>query len=513
MSAPLSPRTAQGQGGWRPGARFASAWMTPTLLLAVPTALIGGGREGLWLALLFIVAPLFAALLAVSRRAAAPRTGEGPLPLLAVLLVVGLVLWANLSLAGDVAAWLGFPRWRGILPIAGAALGLMLGPRASRAWPWLVPLALVALLLPLAVVVLASNVSPIATWSQVAMQPAFRFAPESPWVTEGRAVGSGRASLTLLFEEEHRVTPVDAGPLRVEVSDRGRVQVREWTLAAGQSVTLRPGDRLQVGTPRRLKFEAGKRVPGAPSSGIAWADSPLGGRSLALVRFLGLGLTLLGGAVALVGFAAPVGMARSAVGVGGLVLLAGLAWAECWAVYAARWAPEVFLGGVTVPSLLELPALVLRGNPWGSRLAGITLVGLSAAFLAGSVALREQVASAGGKVGRALGSDPGLWSSIFGVTALASLWSVEPWPLLLSALGLGASTVAPVILLGTPAGRPRAATWAVGMGLVLFVGLTAVGRLAVPASAVAQMVVAYPALVAAPVAAGVLWVARRPAGP
>lgn len=484
--------------------------MTPALLLAVPTALIAEGRDGLWVGLLFIVAPLLASVASGSTRAAGRAAGEQALPLVAMLLVVGLVIWANFSLAGDVATWLGVPRWRGIIPVAGAALALIVWPQLARHWPWFLPVGLVTLLLPVAVVVQASHANPIQIWSQVASLPAFRFPADSPWVTEGRAVGSRRGSFALLFEEEHRVTPLDPGPLRIEVSDLGRRQIQEWTLAPGQSVTLRPGDRLQVDGSPRFKFEAGKRVPGAPMSGIAWADASPSSLPVTLIRLLGLGLTLVGGALSLVGFATPGAPTRASVALGGLVFLAALGWAEAWATYSVRWAPEFFLRTNTVATLLELPALVLRDNPWGARLVAMALVGLLVLFLAASVALREDLALTEGEAA-ALASDRGLWGGMFVVAGLAALWPVEPWSLLLGALGLGASTLAPLVFFESPAGRPGGAAWAVGLGLTLFLALTAVGRLGVPSGPVAQALLTYPALVAAPVAAGILRVARRPA--
>jgi hypothetical protein len=477
--------------------RVVSAWANPALLLAVPTAVIAGGRDGLWLGLLFVVAPLFASLAAPEPAAAG---GPQSLPPAVLLLVVGVIVWANLSLAGDAATWMGGPRWLGVGPAVLAAAGLAFWPAAARRWLWLVPIGVIALLLPAAVMVQASGSNPLAIWTEVASQPAFRFSPGSPWVTEGRAVGPRRGLVLLAFDEEHRLTPLDPGPFRVEVNDSGRVQLQEWTLAPGQSVTLRPGDRLQLDGPRRLKFEAGKRVPGSPASGIAWADSSFALRPLRLFSILGLGLTLLGGAVALAGPAGAAPPTRIGVALGGVVLLALLGWAECWAVYAVRWAPELYLGGVTGAALLELPWLVLRGSSWGPLLAGAGLAGLLALFLSASVALKERLAEGAG-----------LWAWVLAVAALLALMPIEPWSLMLSALGLGASGLAPLVLLGPPPARPRAATWAVGVGVVLFLGVTAAGRLWPPAGPVAQALVAYPALVAAPAAAAVLRVAGRPA--
>lgn len=479
--------------------RFVSAWATPVLLLALPTALIAGGRDGLWLGLLFVVAPLFASLAAPEPAAAG---GRQSLPPAVLLLVVGVIVWANLALAGDVATWMGWPRWLGVIPAALAAAVVVLLPGISRWRFWLVPIALVALLLPMAVMGQASGSNPLAIWTEVASLPAFRFSPESPWVTQGRAVGPRRGLALLAFDEEHRLTPADPGPLRVEVSDSGRVQVQEWRLAPGQSVTLRPGDRLQLDGPRRLKFEANKRVPGAPASGIAWADSSFAPRSLRLLPILGLGLTLLGGAVALAGQAGSARPPGAGVALGGVVLLALLGWGECWAVYAVRWAPELYLGGVTGATLLELPRLVLRGNSWGPLLAGAGLAGLFALFLAASLALRERLPIAG--------SDRRLPAGMLAVTALLALMPIEPWSLMVSALGLGASCLAPLILLGPPPARPHAAPWGVGVGVVLFLGVTAAGRLWPPASPVAQALLAYPVLVAAPAVAAVLRVAGRP---
>ena len=480
--------------------RVVSAWVTPVLLLAVATALIAGGRDGLWLALLFVVAPLFVSLAAPQPAAGGDRQW---LPPAVLVVVLGLVVWANLSLAGDVAAWMGWPRGLGVMPAALAAAVVILWPAVSRWRFWFVPVGLLGLLLPVAGMVQASGSNPLAIWSEVASLPAFRFSPQSPWVTEGRAVGPRRGLALLTFDEEHRLTPADPGPLRVEVSDSGRVQVQEWRLAPGQSVTLRPGDRLQLDGPRRLKFEADKRVPGAPASGTAWADSSFAPRSLRLLPVLGLGLTLLGGAVALAGPASSAPPTRAGVALGGVVLLVLLGWAECWAVFAVRWAPELYLGGVSGAALLELPRLVLHGRAWGSLLAAAGLAGLFALFLAASLALRDQLA--------VVVPDRGLPAGTLVVTALLALMPIEPWSLMLTALGLGASCLAPLIVLGPPPARPHAATWALGVGFVLFLGVTAAGRLWMPAGSVAQALVAYPALVAAPAAAAVLRVAGRPA--
>lgn len=486
-----------------------SAWAAPALVLGVSAELVARGREGLWLLLLFFVAPLLAALALSARPAAAPEAGRPRVVPAATALVAALLVSANLGLAGDVATWFGAGRSRGVLLAAGILALPLLSRRAVRAGPGLFALGLALLALPLAVMARASGADPLATWRQVASEPAFRFRADSPWVTRGRAVGNGPGWRALLFEEEHRVAPVDPGPVRVEIADRGRLEVEEWALPGGESLVLRPRDRLQVDGRRRLRFEAGKRVPGAPPSGIAWADAaPLDRRFLA-ARLLGPAVTLVGGAVALMVAGGARGIPRGGLALGGLALLALFGWAECWAVYTARWAPELFLDGVDPAALVELPALVVgeaRGGPW---LVALTLAGLAALLLAAAVGLRVGLLGDGGR--RPGASALVVSGGILGAAALLALWPVEPWGLVLAALGLGASTLAPLGLVAGRGGRPRGIAWATGLGLVVFLALAELGRLEIAAGGVAEALFAYPALVAAPAAALALRLAgRRP---
>ena len=66
--------------------------------------------------------------------------------------------------------------------------------------------------------------------------------------------------LNLVMETRGLVLVVGAGAIAVPPS---------LVLAPGQSVTLRAGDELVPGAALRLRFEADKRVPGAPASGTA----------------------------------------------------------------------------------------------------------------------------------------------------------------------------------------------------------------------------------------------------
>ncbi len=545
-------------------------WLSPVLLLSIPAELLTAGRDGLWLLLLVFVAPLLALLLP---QFPAPRNHRaGTLAAVLMLLMVGTVLWANLTLAGDVAFWLGGLRWNGVLVAGGGAVALAaLGEDERRGWllGFLAFVGLVGLALPLLVILRATDPVPPRVFSRVASQAAFQFASDSPWVSDGRSVMVRRGVDTLFFEEEHRVIPLTERPMRVIISDGRRVRVEELRVTSGRPVTLRPGDRLQVDGEARYRFEAGKRIPGAPVSGIAWADAPIRPRGVAFLRVLGLGVTLVGGAAAL--FTLGGSRSRGGIALWGLFLLAAVAWSQCWALYGAAYAPEIFLGGVTPEKLLELPALVLRGQPWGRWLVGVALAGLLAGILAAAAALRRalgqmELAGVAPARVRARGEpaeghgrgearvpvpaqQPGvasarvpamsaagvasarvpamsaagvasarvpamiiedgiardwrLWGGLVALAGLASLWPFDAWTLLSLAFGLGASTLAPLVVAG---GRPRAATGAMAVGFVLFVGLSALEWLA-PAQG--YVLLSFPALIAAPAAWGILWLARR----
>jgi hypothetical protein len=291
------------------------------------------------------------------------------------------------------------------------------------------------------------------------------------------------------------------------VSDLGRVQVQEWTLAAGQSVMVRPGDRLAVEPGVALRFEANKRIPDSPRSGISWADPPPPSLGTELFRFLGAGFTVLGGATALLASERSVVLARGQGAIAGAGYLLAVAWALGWATYAVVLAPELFLGGVTPDELFELPALALRGTRWGPWLGWLLILGGFVSLLASAAALRDLLTR------RALeGRDPGFWAGMLGVAVLGSVWSPDPWSVLLIAFGLGASTLAPLRWIGSGEARPRAISVAVGGGLCVFLALAAARQLVTAPGPWAQTLLTYPALVAGPVTVVLLRLSRRFAG-
>jgi hypothetical protein len=487
--------------------RILAVWLTPAALLAVPTALAGRGPDGLWLGLVLMLVPLITLGLGAGPRSAPPldgrREGEPLFPVVMLLITVGVLLWANIALAGDVAAWLGARRWQGTVLAAVAGWLLTAWGPLRRAAPLLLSIALVAAAVPLLQLGWAVGVSPMAAWDRVATQAAFRFPPSSPWVTGGRDLGAARGGAPLVFDEVHRLTAPAGGLLRARTLDGSRLAEVEWVLTPGQAVTLRAGDELARGPSLRLRFEADKRVPGAPPSGMAWAE----GRPRGWLERVGLLVTLLVGAAALLRAGLTVRLSRDGVGFVAGGLLVALGWAQAWAIYSILQAPDLLLGGITLERLVELPAPALFAEPWRRALQACLLVAGLAAFLASSVALRERLGALDPTGGGEIGRDPGLWAGLFGGAALASLWPVDPWALTLLALGAAGCALGPAALWPPPPGRAALATTAGVVGLVVFASFAA-AQLRGSAGGLLGAAIGYPALVGAPAGALVLWLGR-----
>lgn len=486
--------------------RILAVWLTPAVWLGMSALILDLGPDGLWIGLALVCAPLAALGFGARAREALPAAGERE-PLFTVvilLLTVGALLWANLVLAGDVAAWLGAPRWRGIVVAATAGWLLAAWRGARRILTALALLALIGASVPLVEAARAVGAGPLRAWDLVASQAAFRFPAASPWVTAGRDLKMARGRAPIVFEEEHRITAPLGGILRARTVDGNRVADIDWELRPGQSVTLRPGDEIERGSPLRLRFEAGKRVPGAPASGVAWAEA----RSHDWPRRVALFFTLLTGAMAVLSSGVAVRPSRLVVALVGGGLVLGFVWAQTWAVYSVLGAPDLLLGGVTAERLIEPPSLAVAGTAGRRLLQAALLAAALASFLASSVALRERLGALDRTGGGEIGYDLGLWASVFGVAGVASLWPVDPWWLSMLALGGAASALAPATLWPAPAERSAAATTAGLVGLGVFAALVLAAELPGGGS-LGAAALSYPAVVAVPAGACVLWIARR----
>ena len=243
------------------------------------------------LALALVVAPFAALLVAPTPRRCGVVAGA------ALGAGAGLVLCANLAVLADAAVALGAARWQALVPAAALILLVTSWPPAER-WRAAVPV-LALLALGLGVVGLGTGLgrTPWRAWADASSRPALVFGARSPWVAAG---GTFARAATLTFDEPHRVTILTPGTYRVVEREAGGSTLREWPLVAGDALTLRAGDRLDVDPGARVRFEAGKRVPGAPPSGPEWSDPGARADPGALVGWLGSLVTLVGGALALV---------------------------------------------------------------------------------------------------------------------------------------------------------------------------------------------------------------------
>jgi hypothetical protein len=464
-----------------------AAWASPVILALVAARVVAGAPDAPAIALAALVAPLVA-LLGAGDEPARPNivaslaTGAG----------IGLILWANLLVLGDVGGSLGLPRWAA--SAAAGALGLLVVALRAGAGrlPLLAAIGGLGFLALVALVGLTAAVTPWSAWRDVASRPALTFGAHDPWVTQGRTLA---APTTLEFTEAHRVTALTDATFRI--FEPGRF--RESPLRAGESVALRSGDRLAVDAGTRLRFEAGKRVPGSPASGVAWADPPERRALSTVADALGVAVTLVGGALAL---ATPAGRV-SALGVstGSGLLLVLILGALCLGVYGVHSAAGIGIGAPVISAVFDIPAAVAPGAP-GRALVVLTAGVLLLLFAATVAALRDvlAVATAGaGEAGRADARPPiagPIMTLLLVVTCVASLWSSDASQTLLIGLGLTASAAA-VPRLGRRSPRARLAGSLVGV--VAFAGFAALGpRL----PAWADVVATYPVLAAAPLAWG-----------
>jgi hypothetical protein len=474
------------------------AWLSPVVLAALAARVVAGDGGAPTLVTIVAVAALVGLLAWPRMTIASPS----PAPTLALLVALVPLLAANLTVMGDLARLLGHARVIGIAAGAVLAMAVVAGTAGDRGWRLATALGTALVLLPLGLVV-ASVGSPWAAWSSVASRPALTFDPRSAWVTDGGAPGERAA---LVFQEPHRLVAASPATWRVLERDSTHVAVREWRLGPGDALTLRPGDELAIDPGARVRFEAGRRVPGAPPSGIAWADG--GRRALGEMVAVSMGaiVTLLGGGLALAP-ALPVAGATAILAP--VLVLAFVIGATLWGVYGIALAPELSLAPRSLAPVLEVLARV--ATPSSRRvLIVIGVAGVAALFLGGVLAWRARITAAVGEIGAVMGrpapSAVTLMTGTAAVVALATALAVrggDPWRLFTWALGLAATAAVAPRLAGA---GPRAEVGGTLVGALVFGALAFGGGWLLPAPA---PLLEYPALAAAPVA----WLAARLARP
>jgi hypothetical protein len=512
------------------GFRFAGVWLSPAILFGTAPFLLIDGTRGLWpplvlaaaaaLVVVVLAAP-WARLAAVGRptlldlvRQRTPTAPDPGLPLdVAVPGTAVLFLWAQLAAGRELARALGWPE---AVVVGTGLLGLALSSWTERVERRLAAaggvLAVAGLILPLVVVGGATDPVWPRVWTAVASRPRMVFEEPGTEAPEGQPVRGPGPQAELRIGEEQRLALLGRGPVRLDLRDGGG-----WTreVEAPLVLILRPGDHLVLPDGFAVRFQPGRAIPGAPSTGADWVDPGASGGSPR--RLVGLAVTLLVGALGLapVHGALPAGRLADdrAAALGGGLAAAGLAAAVLWALYAVWLTPEIYAGGVVGSEVYELPGRIAGRIGLARALGGLVWLGFAGGGLAAGLAALRGLPSG---FGAPLGSDPRRLAAIrlttIGLaTLLAMLGPADAWPVLLSAFGLAASVCAPAAVFACWRERisPTALGAGAGVGLAAFLALTAI-HLASGGGTVDRSwlgwLAAWPALVATPLNALTAWV-------
>lgn len=475
------------RGAQRAGVSAIAPWLGPAMVTTI-TARAFAGAGAPVLALAVCGAPLLALLGGPS----SPRDDDaGPVPSVLVALAIGLVLWAQFIALADLGRVLGAARWQTLVVVAALALAATLPARTGWARRAVLVSATAALLAPLVFVGALLGIPPWSAWRAIAAQPALAF-------VEGASRMPGDVTVlvptTLVFSEPHRVQALRPGVVRVVERDSVPPVVREWRLGAGESLTLRPGDELAADPGVRLRFEAGRRVPGVPPSGAAWADLGESGAE-ALLAVGGLMLTLAGGALALGPRAGGKAGGREVVAATSLAVVVPVA-LVAWGVYAAWKGADLALGAPPAAPFARLPLLAVR-RPWNVLLAGAAVVGVIGLFGALAAALRarfnELVVPWMGEEPRGPGRARDLWAVMVAAAATGAVVPFSAWWALLLGSGLAASVWAASVADDRPSARLAGTLGGVGAFVALLLGGMAPERatlVAVPLAGVVARVAA-----------------------
>jgi hypothetical protein len=436
-----------------------AAWTTPVTFAALVARVFSGEPDAPVLVLLAIVAPLVALVRTDDRLPASPVTGLLTLP------GVTVVLWANVLVMVELARTLRIDR-NGALVFVALVLLVPTVVRTATGGPStgpLVALGVAGTAGGVVILSLTAGVTPWMAWTVAASRPALVFDERSRSTTEGRALA---APATLTFTEPHRVTAMVAASVKVFETDDGHVNVRDRRLADGESLSLQAGDRLAVDAGTRWRFEQGKRVPARVPSGIAWADPRERRGPRAAVSLVGVAMSMLGGALALVPPANRRGL-REAIAAPALVLAFGVAGA-LWGVYAMYLAPDLLVGATLLTPLTELSSVV---GGAGGPLVPAVVVTLLVLLVASGTALAARVTSV---VESCVPPGPSrvaitlaAWIVACASSAAATVWPADAWRVLVAGFGLlTAAWVAPAI-----ATTDRRATAAGGLAGVAAFGI------------------------------------------
>jgi hypothetical protein len=508
--------------------RLAGVWLSPAILFGTAPLLLADGTRGLWPPLVLaaaaslvvvVLATPWARLAAGDRptlldlvRQRTPAAPDPGLPLdVAVPGTAVLFLWAQLAAARELARALGWPE---AVVVGTAVAGLALAGWTERVERRVAVaggvLAVAGLVLPLVVVGTATDPVWPRVWTAVASRPRMVFGEPGTEAPEGLPVRGPGPQAELRIGEEQRLALLGRGTVRLDPRDGGG-----WTreVKAPLVLILRPGDHLVLPDGFPVRFQPGRAIPGAPSTGADWVEPAAGGGSPR--RLVGLAVTLLVGALGLapVHGALPAGRPADdrAAALGGGLAAAGLAAAVLWTLYAVWLTPEIYAGGVVGSEVYELPGRIAGRVGLARPVGGLVWLGLAGGGLAAGLAALRGLPSGFTASGTVPGRLLATRLTAIGLAALlAVLGTADAWPVLLSAFGLAASACAPAAVLACWRERisPTGLGAGAGVGLAAFLALTAI-QLASGGGTVDRSwlgwLAAWPALVAAPLNALTAW--------
>jgi hypothetical protein len=216
--------------------------VSPAVLTGLTASVVAGDPNAPILGFLVVLAPL-AALLVIPRDAVRPTA----LAALMAFVAAGVVLAGSILAASDVAVALGYPGGHALAAAVVAVSVGALGRRMVVIPSMAVVLGVLALTGLVAGVAMGGGVAPWVAWARLASEPRLVFSTTTEWVREGRTF---LKATTLAFGETQGVTSVSGGVVRVTSPSSGGETVREWRLNAGDSLTIRAGERLTIYTAR-----------------------------------------------------------------------------------------------------------------------------------------------------------------------------------------------------------------------------------------------------------------------
>src|SRR5262249_31547210 len=199
-----------------------------------------------------------------------------------------------------------------------------------------------------------------------------------------------------------------------------------------------------------VRFESGRRVPGAPPSGVAWADATAPNALAGLLGMVGAVLTLAAGGLALMASPSTARVSRRSrlVSMTSSYVVGVLA--VCWGVYAADVGADLALGSPAAVAVMRLPSVAVSAEG-GAALTVITAVAIIGLLMTAVTTLADRAAEAW-SLG-AIHHASALRAGVVTIAALLALAPATEWNVLMLGFGLAAAGVGPTLVDASPSLR------------------------------------------------------------